>query len=101
MSTRSLPVLSSHLKLYCFEPESYGSQWYVVAASREEAIEAVKQSEREKTEKTIQAGADDQDWQREWLSHTLSTIDAYAANDPKRGSLTEEPLGFVISTEVC
>lgn len=125
---RQLPALSSALKLYRFNPASYGSQWAVVAASREAAVAAVKEHERLHGHYSHDAhhgslGTRDgtpfygtyverEKRRVEGLAHLMADIDLYAQRDvecqrdtvtdaDEWDSLTEHPLDTVVATEIC
>lgn len=64
------------MRLYHFNPNTYGQQWFVMAASREDAIEAVRAS--------IRADVAKDTW------YTDTPEDEWPAGDPRNGKTAEQ-----------
>lgn len=107
-------------KLYYFNPNTYGQEWFVAAYSRDEAIEAVKAHIR--AENAAEMFSDDhvdpsdvndpsyvpqtaQQNREERLKEQLKVLDYYV-NETKREwdthprCIEEHPIGKVIQTEI-
>ncbi len=74
------------MKLFAFQPSSYGPQWFVAAESRDAAIAAVQAHI-----------AKDDEGVREWMLDELrEMIDG--ANGAR---IDEHEIGEVVQTEIC
>lgn len=112
-------VDAPQLSLYYFNPNTYGQQWFVMAASREEAIAAVKSHVRDyhtgQMERTL---AMCEQWpayypprevwekrERETIERAVAEIDDYA-NEKGDGYSDKPPCievygrGYVIESEI-
>jgi len=116
MGLSPVPVV----KLYYFNPNTYGQEWFVAAHSREEAIAAVKahviaqNAEKHFNDDVVEPGeVNDPRWlprtaeqkRAEDLQDDLETLDLYISGikrdwDRKPRCIEEHPIGKVIQTEI-
>jgi len=89
------------VKLYYFNPNDYGEQYFVAACSREDAIKSVKRYIREELPKYAESDGD-----RQYrITNALAALDDYINEtrnewDDRVPCIEEHPIGHVIQTEI-
>lgn len=92
-------------KLYYFNPNSYSTEWFVAAYSREEAIEAVKRYIRTEGYAASIRIWDSPIERQAGIEEELLDLERYINEvkthwDDKAPCIEEHPIGKVIQTEI-
>jgi hypothetical protein len=96
------------LSLYAFQPASYGTQFFVLAASRLDAIEAVRKHARQHALDSLWADSSDEA-RSEAVDEALAEVDTYvnetrdewAQDGDKPPRIEVWGVGQVVRAEIC